>query len=127
MPDAFTIIMIASEADSREINRHETWYYYRAGTRFEFVNGIFVEGADIEDVDFESVEAIFSPYRPHQFSPGLNFEDVADIIGAQDYVLYELGDDPLKDGELVYTRQLALGFKNGGLFYVRTFPLFTDE
>ena len=127
MPDAFTLIMIASGADSHEINRHETWYYYRAGTRFEFVNGVFVEGADIEDVDFETVEAIFTPYRPYQFSPNLNFEDVADIIGEQDYVLYELGDDPLQDGELIYTRQLALGFKNGGLFYVRTFPLFTDE
>ena len=127
MPDAFTIIMIASGMDSHEINRHETWYYYRAGTRFEFVNGIHVENADIEDVDFETVEAIFSPHRPYQFSPNLSFEDVADITGEQDYVLYELGEDPLEDGELIYTRQLALGFKNGGLFYVRSFPLFTDE
>ena len=58
--------------------------------------------------------------------PGLDFESVADIIGQEYFMFYELGDDPLEDGELVYTRQIALGFKQGGLFYVRTFPLFTD-
>lgn len=127
MPDAFTLVMIASEAGSHEITRHETWYYYRAGKRFEFVNGKPIAVEDIKGVDFNTVEAIFSPYRPYQFLPGLSFEDVADIIGEQDYLLYELGDDFLENGELVYTRQLALGFKGGGLFYVRTIPLFTDE
>jgi len=127
MPDAFTLIMIESEPGSREITRHETWYYYRAGKRFEFVNGTPVAVEDIEGVDFNTVEAIFSPYRPYQFLPGLSFEDVTDIIGEQEYLFYELGDDPLENGELVYTRQLALGFKGGGLFYVRSIPLFTDE
>jgi tetratricopeptide (TPR) repeat protein len=127
MPDAFTLIMIESEPSSRAITRYETWYYYRAATRFEFVNGKAVTVEDIEDVDFNTVEAIFPPYRPYQFLSGLSFEDVTDMIGEQDYPFYELGDNPLEDGELVYTRQLALGFKGGGLFYVRTIPLFTDE
>ena len=127
MPDAFTLIMAAKSLDLNEITRHETWFYYRAGLRFEFVNGIVVSSDELEDVNLETVEAVYTPYRPHQFLPGLDIEAVADIIGEQKYVLYELGDDPLQDGELVYARQLALGFKNGSLFYVRTFPLFTDE
>ena len=127
MPDAFTLVMIASEPGSSEITRHETWYYYRSGKRFEFVNGKPVSAENIEGVDFNTVEAIFTPYRPYQFLSGLSLEDVTDIIGEQDYPFYELGDDPLEDGELIYTRQLALGFKGGGLFYVRTIPLFTDE
>ena len=127
MPDAFTLIMAAKSPGSNEITRHETWFYYRAGLRFEFVNGIVVSSDELEDVNPETVEAIYTPYRPHQFLSGLDIDAVADITGEKEYVLYELGDGPLQDGELVYTRQLALGFKNGSLIYVRTFPLFTDE
>lgn len=127
MPDAFTLVMFSAEPGSPSISRHETWYYYRAGTRFDFVDGAVAAAEDIEDVDFETVEGIFTPYRPYQFLLGLDIEDVSDIISEDDYLLYQLGENPLKDGELVYTRQLALGFKNGALFYVRAFPLFTAE
>ncbi len=79
-----------------------------------------LEGSAVTSVKISGVDHEFTSIK------GV-MEDVTDIIGEQDYLFYELGDDPLENGELVYTRQLALGFKGGGLFYVRTIPLFTDE
>jgi len=126
-PDSFTISMFAIAPGKDQMVRYETWYYYRARTVFEFLNGDVLAIEYITGEDATVAEAILPPYSPYQFIPGLDFESVADIIGQEYFMFYELGDDPLEDGELVYTRQTALGFKQGGLFYVRTFPFFTDQ
>ena len=123
-PDSFTIIMIAVDQRTKKLVRQETWYYYEAAKVVEFIDGHLVDMEDLTGLETNGFDIVIPPYRPYQFYPGIDFVDMTDIIGGEVFAVMELGPNPLIDGELVFAPQLAMGFKNGGLFYVRSIPFF---
>ncbi|MCP5367827.1 MAG: tetratricopeptide repeat protein [Hyphomicrobiales bacterium] len=126
-PDSFSIVIIAEPDKPETLHRQESWYYYRLGSVFDFTDGVLTAESNLPG-DAEGVAGfLVPPYRPYQFIGGIDFFTLTDVIGQSNYAHLALGADPLADGELVYAPMLAMGFKDGGLFYVRTIPFFMGK
>jgi len=124
LPDAFSITVSAPSAESTLYARIEMWEYRRLGRSFSFLDGRLL-GEDQIPVD--DTANIYPTYRPYQFLTGMLFDDLPEILAQDDFLYLDLPGELMQDGELVFTTQLALGFKQGGLFYVRTIPLPLDR
>ena len=123
-PESFTLMMVALNEDSDEIVRNEIWNYFSLGTRFIFLKGELILTEEIDSIDDESV---LPSYSPDQFGFGMSFAEVLEVTGEKEFVLMEVIDEYIESGDLYYTEQLVLGFKDEQLFFVESQPLIPDE
>jgi len=120
MPDAFSVHIAANTPQSDLLLRTEVWTYHRLGREITFLEGRLF---DERRFPAEKDTTIHPLYRPHQFATGMRFVDMVEMIREEKYFYMALEDDVVRGGELVATTQLVVGFKDGGLFYVRAHPL----
>ena len=123
-PESFTLMMVALDEDSEEIVRNEIWNYFSLGSRFIFLRGELILTEDIDSIDEESV---LPGYTPDQFRAGMSFAEVLEVTGEREFVLMEVIDEYIESGDLYYTEQLVLGFKDDQLFFVESQPLIPVE
>jgi len=124
VPDSFSIVVVADPNKPEVLHRQEIWDYYRLGKSFDFLDGVLAGETDMPGEPEGIADFLARPYRPYQFIGGMEFPELSDVIGQQNYAHIALGGDPEADGMLIYAPQLAMGFLHSRLFYVRTIPLF---
>ncbi len=123
-PESFTIMICATDEESDETVRTEIWNYYSMQSRFVFTDGKLIMTEEIEAID---ENAVMPEYTPDRFVYGMSFKEVIDILGEKEFALAEVIDEYVENGDLYFTEQLVLGFKDDRLFYVESLPLIPEE
>jgi tetratricopeptide (TPR) repeat protein len=123
-PESFTIMVCAPDEDSDEVVRTEIWNYYSMQSRFVFTDGKLIMTEEIEAID---ENAVLPKYTPDRFVYGMSFKEVIDFLGEMEFALAEVIDEYVENGDLYFTEQLVLGFKDDMLFYVESLPLIPEE
>lgn len=123
-PESFTIMICALDEESDEVVKTEIWNYYSMQSRFVFTDGKLIMTEEIEAID---ENAIMPKYTPDRFVYGMSFKEVIDFLGEKEFALAEVIDEYVENGDLYFTEQLVLGFKNDMLFYVESLPLIPEE
>jgi tetratricopeptide (TPR) repeat protein len=123
-PESFTIMICSLDEESDEVVRTDTWNYYSMQSRFVFTDGKLVLTEEIEAIDGN---AVFPEYTPDRFVYGMSFKEVIDFLGEMEFALAEITDEYVENGDLYFTEQLVLGFKDDMLFYVESLPLIPEE
>lgn len=123
-PEGFTIRICTLEDNTEQLVRNEEWNYYSYHAKFSFLDGALIGSEEIESFNEGS---IVTPYSPGQFAYGMTFQKVLEVTGEKEFVLTEMIDEFVKDGDLYFTEQLTLAFLDDALFFIRSLPLISIE
>ena len=123
-PSMFTIAYLPLGEEDKYLVRYETWTYPEHKKEITFVAGEILTVNDTPaEIDYGENEVNYSGLRPEWFDFGMNFSDVAKVIGSSDFERVEsLIEGFEEEGVEVYLGENALFcMQDGYLLYLETF------
>lgn len=126
-PETFTLIYVSelptgtAGDEESPVVRMETWEYPTLGAAFAFRNGEFLRRwrVAIPDVPLE-----YPALRPDLFVAGMEADDVSNLLDDEPDTVATLFPEAFEGLEThEWAGQLAVGFQDGGLVTVETFPV----
>ena len=117
-PEAFTLVF---EQLNGKTVRHEEWSYFDDRTRIDFMDGTVLWTVEIEALPEATIFASY--YDPQSFTAGMTIAEVEDVLSGQELARVDTTDNGIPGGLLLAGDQILLGFDQGQLVYVQTFPL----
>ncbi len=125
-PAGFLILFYQSGSENSPPQdvRLEIWSYFQAGLEITFLNGVSIHEETIEQ---NSSFMDPQPYHPEQFIAGMDIDSVLRSTGLKEYIQTTADGELVTDGKVLYGKQIATGFQNGGLKYVEGFALESED
>lgn len=125
-PDTFMLLFYQDgQADQNQSDvRLEIWTYYVARQEVTMLDGRIIDQIQIEAL---SEPLASMPYHPAQFKAGMDINEALRASNLREYLRAPLEDEEVQNGTLIFGEQVAMGFQDGKLSYVESFPLAKEE
>jgi hypothetical protein len=117
-PDAFRITF--ETLNSKRV-RYEEWSYFDDQTELDFMDGTLVSTIQLDPLPDGSIFA--SDIDPQSFQSDMSADDVKALFPDQQLLAVDATQAGIPGGMVLAGQRILLGFDQGQLVYVETFPL----